>query len=209
MKQYLDAAEIRFDRYEDIFAKYKLTQATRFLKHFRSGSGAEVRFTFKEAGNFEPIRSAEARNRGLFETRTFRAQSGNKKANRALEKLVDGGKPETIEDWYDYDQRPGRSLMTAISSGSDFYFSVGRTKIRTTVKFDAWRVGDVIHIEGVATNVWGDIYNFDPLQPGRVAARALQKYRGAKPFKFGATWKQKFRGTVRNSNGVFNVPKIE
>lgn len=31
MKQYLDAAKIRFDRYEDIFAKYKLTQAARFL----------------------------------------------------------------------------------------------------------------------------------------------------------------------------------
>ena len=208
-KPYLDAAEVRFDRYEEIFAKNKLIDAARFLKHFRSGSGAEIKFTREQARNFEPIRSAERNNRFLLQSRTFRAQSGEKKVNKALKSLVDGGKPVTIVDWYDYDQGPGRSLITTLSSGSDFYFSKGRTKIRSTVKLEAWRVGDVIYYKGFLTNDWNDIYDFDLLQPGGLGARALQKYRGAKPFKFGATWQQKFSGTVHLSYGAFLIPKIE
>lgn len=208
-KQYLDATEIRFDRYEKIFTEKKYTNAAKFLKHFRGGSGAEVKFTRKEARNFELIRNAEARNAFRFETGTFRALSGKADVNKALKNLLDGGEPVTIKDWYDYDQKLGRSLKTAITSGPDSYLAFGQTKIKTTVTFEAWRVGDVIHIKGVSTNHWGDIYDFDLLQPGGLGARALQKFRGAKPFKFGATWQQEFSGTVRISNRTFHIPQIE
>ena len=115
--------------------------------------------------------------------------------------MVDGAKPVTIKDHYKYDQMLGRSLKTAISSGPDYYLAVGRTKITSTAEFKAWRVGDVIHIEGAVTHDWNDKYDFDLLQPGGVGARALQKYRGAKPYKF--------IGTVRIPNGVFYITKIE
>ncbi|MEE2969358.1 MAG: hypothetical protein VX741_04410, partial [Pseudomonadota bacterium] len=160
MKQYLDAAEIRFDRYEDIFAKYKLTQAARFLKHFRSGSGAEVGFTLKEARNFEPIRSAESGNREQFETGAFLAKANrNKKNNEILRKLKDGDKPVDMVDHYEYIQRPDRSVRTALSSGPKSYLSFGNTHIRSTATFTVWRVGNIIHYLGTVTHKLNDPFD--------------------------------------------------
>ena len=42
LKPYLDATEAKFDRYENIFIEKRFTNAARFLKHFRGGSGAEL-----------------------------------------------------------------------------------------------------------------------------------------------------------------------
>ena len=60
-----------------------------------------------------------------------------------------------------------------------------------------------------ATHKWDDNYDFEAMQPGGAGALALQESRGARPFKFGATWTQRVEGTVRIRNGELSEPRFQ
>lgn len=114
-----------------------------------------------------------------------------------------------IEDYYEYIQRPDRSLRTALSSGPNSYLSFGNTHIKSTAKINARRKGNTLYYTGTVTHKLDDPYDFKKGQPGAGDALKLQKHRGAKPFDMKAEWRQEFSGTVDISNGVLSNPKFK
>jgi hypothetical protein len=72
------------------------------------------------------------------------------------------------------------------------------------------RKGDIIRFNGTVTHDWSDSYDFDVGQPGTGDAHALERNGRARPFGFGATWKQRVHGTARRlSNGKLTDPQVE
>jgi hypothetical protein len=149
------------------------------------------------------LTNAERRNRALFESRTFRAATGNRKLNELLRNLPD--KPVTFTDEFetsagllDLARRPGT------------YFALGRTGVRSDGDFTAHRKGDQITIEGEITHrldsrareenetgVISDSYDFDFPQPGAFEAGVLERWGEARPFEIALRRRQPVTATVR------------
>lgn len=119
------------------------------------------------------------------------------------------GQSDSIADHWDSETGHFGNARKLIGGDGDFVAAFGRTNVTSTVDVKVTRVGNQIRIEGTVTHVWDDAYDFERMQPFADGALALQKHRGAKPFKFGASWQQRVTGTVDIRNGRLTNPKIQ
>jgi len=197
-----------FRGYVADFKKGGHHHAAEFLQHFMDGTGTKKNFTREQARNFKPIRDGEIRIRKNFEFGTFLGETKNTDINEKLKGLQEGP-PVTITDKFDVEVGIGRSLLNIMTSGTGFYKAFGLTEIKSVATFTANRVGNIIYIEGTIDHHWTDTYDFKKWQLAAAGALTLQQHRGAKPFDFGAKWKQKFSGTVDISNRVLSNPKFK
>jgi hypothetical protein len=128
-----------------------------------------------------------------------------------LKSLKDGETAEITDDW-DGDYKGVDALQDAVGGTSeekDFYRAFGRTKATGKARIRATRKDDTLYFDGIVTQEWDDTYDFHPPEPGSGEALALEEAGRAKPFKVGATWKQRMRGTARIRNGKITDPEIE
>jgi len=211
-QRFLDRVEHDMrDRYVEDWRKSDKPQAAHNLERYLDGSGKPLVFSRDEARSFEPIRKAEERIRQHFETRTLVARSGKTDNNETLKSLKDGETAEIKDDWHG-DYKGVDALQDAVGGTSeekDFYRAFGRTKARGKARIRATRKGDTLYFDGIVTQEWDDTYDFHPPEPGSGEALALEEAGRAKPFRFGATWKQRMRGTARIRNGKITDPEIQ
>lgn len=207
-KQVLDRVEQTFREYVKAGRRKGLNQAAGNLERFLNGSGKPRTFTRVQARAFRPIRDAELFNMDRYEDESFLAKTGNTSHNDSLKRLKDGQSVLTTDHW-EREYGPFRSIGRAATGDLDFFVAFGRTELKSKSAVTATRKGDTIHFDGTVTHAWDDRYNFEPMQPGGGGALALQEFRGAKPFKFGAKWTQRVKGTVRVHNGKLSDPKFK
>lgn len=191
----LDEIEDFYRGYAKGFRRRGMPQAAANLEHFLNGSGDPRQLPRDEAIQLEPVQEAEATNNARFANRTFRGITEDNDEVRKLASLPDGGEHK-FTDYWNRDFTLGDYLWNAAFGDRDFAAAAGRAQFTSDGEFRATRKGDEITITGTVTHRLADPYDFHKWQPGAEGVLALQQYRGAKPFPFGAVWRQPVKAVV-------------
>ena len=161
-----------------------------------------------QARRFKPVLTAEVENRERFETGTFLGKTQTREdLNWKFRNLKDG-EAFTKTDHFDYEFDISDLVYRGLTGDRDFALAFGRNELKSTVIFTARRVGDLIYIEGTVTHAWEHVYGFEPGQPASEFALAAKAHAGAADFRYGATWFQRFGGTVRIVDGTLTDPQF-
>ena len=179
------------------------------LEWYLSGRGGTKLYTREQARRFPQMRAAEQENRENFEDRTFRGVTENNPAPRRLKTMEDGETLRFTDEWdsrFVFEEFVRDGLLGS-SLERDFARAAGKTNLLSMGTFTATRRGDRIEIKGTVTHFWGardrdtgrlerEIYDFHGAQPGATEARVLERYGRARPFAFGAEWRQRVTGFI-------------
>jgi hypothetical protein len=183
-------------------------RASEHLGRCLSGGGRTRALTSAEIEREPALTNAGRANRTRLETGTFRAATRDRRLNKLLRDLPDGGSVE----FSDHFESPAGLLDLARRPGT--YFALGRTGIRSDGDFRARRQGDLITIEGEVLHrldsrpsegndrgLIGDSYDFDFPQPGSLEAGFLERSGGARPFEITSERRQPVTARVRIEPG--------
>lgn len=150
-----------FDVVEKGFRGLGFDDAARNLRHYRSGSGADLNYTDEEAGKHPMIPAAEQLGRSRLESELFTGRTRNNELNNQLRNLREGDPPLkfTYQVQRGYDFRPrGSNWQDRINKvwedASSFvdnpstYPAFGRFTVASPGDFEARRKGDRLQIKG-------------------------------------------------------------
>ncbi len=209
-KEFLDKTENTFREFVKVGRRKGSNTAADFLEHYLDGSGAPKKVTRDEARKFQFIQNAEKTNQNRFEQGSL--VDLDKDFAKGLLTLSDG-QTKDVKDHWDFNTtrfKPDSLRNIVFTDGIDELISFGRTKVKSKGDFTATRKGNIITLDGKVTHNWDDTYDFDPMGfIGGAGGAALAKSGRAKPFKFGAAWTQRVKGTVEIKAGRLLNPKLE
>ena len=192
-----------FDNVGSTFRSLDMDTAADNLARYRSGRGGTYVFSNEEIERHSPLLRYEDENRTAFESFTFVGENRRGVATGALQNLADG-ESVTYGDYFNPPQIPHR-LST--------YMAFGRTGVLSRFEGTATRRGDEIQIEGEVSHDFsggngrpGELFDFNPGQPGHSSAVEAETAGEARPFEMRMDRRQTVSAlTRREPNGLFTL----
>lgn len=177
------------------------------LVRYRGATGETHVFSNEEIARHRPLLRYEDENRTLFEAFSFVGENREGLPTGALQDLADG---ESIpyRDWFATSGSPHR-LPT--------YLAFGRTGVLSRLNSTATRSGDDILIEGEVVhdfnggaNRQGELFDFNPGQPGRGSAIEAEAAGQARPFTMRMDRRQTVSARARlEPNGLLTLQGVD
>lgn len=192
-----------FDNIGSAFRSLDLGTAADNLARYRSGRGGTHVFTNQEIERHAPLLRYEDENRTAFKSYSFVGETSRGIPTGTLQNLPDG-ESVAYGDYFNPPQIPHR-LST--------YMAFGRTGVVSRFEGTATRRGDEIEIEGEVTHDFdggngrpGELFDFNPGQPGRSSAVEAEAAGEARPFEMRMDRRQSVSAlTRREPNGLFTL----
>jgi hypothetical protein len=196
-----------FDTVGSVFRGLGFDTAADNLARYRSGVGGTHVYSNAEIARHGPLLRYEDQNRSMFESFSFVGENDRGNPTGVLQNIRDG----EMVNYHD------NFLSSGTPHWPSTYLAFGRTGVLSKLTGTARRDGDNIFIDGEVThdfnggnNQGGELFDFNPGQPGRRSATEAEAAGEARPFTMHMDRRQTVSALARyEPNGLLTLQRVD